>query len=126
MQKWTLTILLPTVHLKDRREELTLSERFCKEHFVVGLSLQQVACVLAGCTDAGGFVSTRTLRQPLLLLLAQLAKVTFDPRYATSRRQLSRIHMLYLPLVKIALENINALGPPGTKVISFLLLWTGS
>ncbi|VDK40732.1 unnamed protein product [Taenia asiatica] len=108
-------INLPSLspHLSDRREELTLSERFCKEHFVVGLSLQQVACVLAGCTDAGSAVSTRSLRQPLLLLLAQLAKVTFDPRYATSRRLLSRIHMLYLPLVKIALENINALGPPG-------------
>lgn len=85
---------------------------------MVGLSLQQVACVLAGCTDAGGAVSSRSLRQPLLLLLAQLAKMAFDPRYATSRRLLSRIHMLYLPLVKIVLENINALGPPGMKVIN--------
>uniref|UniRef100_A0A915EZR7 Dedicator of cytokinesis protein 9 n=1 Tax=Echinococcus canadensis TaxID=519352 RepID=A0A915EZR7_9CEST len=111
-------INLPSLspHLSDRREELTLSERFCKEHFVVGLSLQQVACVLAGCADAGCAVSTRSLRQPLLLLLAQLAKVTFDPRYATSRRLLSRIYMLYLPLVKIALENINALGPPGLQL----------
>lgn len=80
---------------------------------MVGLTLQAVACVLAGCADAGGTSSVRGLRQPLLLLLAQLAKVAFDPRYATSPRLLSRIHLLYLPLVKIALENIESLGPPG-------------
>lgn len=86
---------------------------------MVGLTLQQVACVLAGCADAGGSLSTRVLRQPLLLLLSQLAKIAFDSRYAMSPRLRSRIHMLYLPLVKIALENIDSLGPPG-KIISDL------
>ncbi|KAM7539379.1 hypothetical protein Aperf_G00000050196 [Anoplocephala perfoliata] len=112
-------INLPSLspNLSYRTEEFTLSERFCEEHFVVGLTLQAVACVLAGCADAGGTSSGRGgLRQPLLLLLAQLAKVTFDPRYATSPRLRSRIHMLYLPLVKIALENIESLGPPGLSI----------
>uniref|UniRef100_A0A158QG89 PH domain-containing protein n=1 Tax=Hymenolepis diminuta TaxID=6216 RepID=A0A158QG89_HYMDI len=111
-------INLPSLspYLSNRTEEFTLSERFCEEHFVVGLTLQAVACVLAGCADAGGTSSARGLRQPLLLLLAQLAKITFDPRYATSPRLLSRIHLLYLPLVKIALENIESLGPPGLQI----------
>ncbi|VDN96158.1 unnamed protein product [Rodentolepis nana] len=111
-------INLPSLspHLSDRTEEFTLSERFCEEHFIVGLTLQAVACVLAGCADAGGTFTARGLRQPLLLLLAQLAKVAFDPRYTASSRLRSRIHLLYLPLVKIALENIESLGPPGLKI----------
>ncbi|VDD76504.1 unnamed protein product [Mesocestoides corti] len=106
----------------DRREEFSLSERFREEHFIVGLSLQQVSCVLAGCADAGGWSSvssSRVYRQPLLGLLAQLAKLTFDPRYSTaSKRTKSRIFMLYLPLIKIALENIASLGPPGLQLKS--------
>uniref|UniRef100_A0A5K3FIG7 PH domain-containing protein n=2 Tax=Mesocestoides corti TaxID=53468 RepID=A0A5K3FIG7_MESCO len=117
-------INLPSLspYLSDRREEFSLSERFREEHFIVGLSLQQVSCVLAGCADAGGWSSvssSRVYRQPLLGLLAQLAKLTFDPRYSTaSKRTKSRIFMLYLPLIKIALENIASLGPPGLQLKS--------
>nr|CDS26410.2 Dedicator of cytokinesis protein 9 [Hymenolepis microstoma] len=113
-----IQINLPSLspHLSDRTDEFTLSERFCEEHFIVGLTLQAVACVLAGCADAGGTFSSRGLRQPLLLLLAQLAKVAFDSRYTASSRLRSRIHLLYLPLVKIALENIESLGPPGLQI----------
>ena len=107
----------------DRRNEFTINGNFCEEHFLVGLCLQQVACLLAGCADAGDASSSsssgRIHRQPLALMRSRLAKLAFDPRDVVgggtgARRQTqSRICMLYLPLVKIALENITALGPPG-------------
>nr|VZI44876.1 unnamed protein product [Spirometra erinaceieuropaei] len=103
----------------DRRDEFHLTERFCQEHFVVGLMLQQVSCLLSGCADAGGWgaaSSSHVHRQPLCLLRAQLAKLAFDARYAGSRQTQARICMLYLPLLRLSLENIAFLGPPGQSV----------
>uniref|UniRef100_A0A0V0J8H6 Dedicator of cytokinesis protein 11 n=1 Tax=Schistocephalus solidus TaxID=70667 RepID=A0A0V0J8H6_SCHSO len=103
----------------DRRDEFQLKERFCQEHFVVGLVLQQVSCLLSGCADAGGWgaaSSNHVHRQPLCLLRAQLAKLAFDARYAGSRQTQERICMLYLPLLRLSLENIAFLGPPGQSM----------
>ncbi|KAF5402430.1 hypothetical protein PHET_04101 [Paragonimus heterotremus] len=97
--------------------ELRLTERFLQEHFLIGIILSGVACLLAGCVDTGGWAVGNTpshlYRQPLSLLRNLLAKHSLDPRYAGSRPCQARIAALYLPLISLVLENPHVLGPPG-------------
>ncbi|CAL8069153.1 unnamed protein product, partial [Calicophoron daubneyi] len=97
--------------------ELHLTERFKQEHFLVGCILSNIACLLSGCVNTGGWATGATAnhlyREPLRLLRDVLAKHSLDPRYANSKQSQSRINALYLPLVHLILENCNVLGSPG-------------
>ncbi|XP_055386706.1 dedicator of cytokinesis protein 9 isoform X2 [Condylostylus longicornis] len=89
---------------KNRSSELishfTLSEEFCRQHFLAGLLLQEIKSSLneIGCVR----------RYALNILKDFLAKHELDDRYQ-NRGQLSRIALLYIPLLSIIMENLQRL-----------------
>nr|CAD7394742.1 unnamed protein product [Timema cristinae] len=98
---------LPFIHTrigtKTRSEymsEFCLSEEFCKQHFLVGLLLQEVRTSLNEVFQVRK-TAVATLRD-------LLAKHELDDRYQ-NKGQLSRILALYVPWLGIVLENLNRL-----------------
>lgn len=81
-------------------QEFTLSEEFCKHHFIVGLLLQEIKTSLNEITH---------IRKIALNILKNLiAKHELDDRYK-SKGQKNRIALIYLPWLSIVLENLNRL-----------------
>ncbi|KAH8856048.1 Dedicator of cytokinesis protein 9 [Schistosoma japonicum] len=105
-------------HSKDG-VELTLTDQFCQQHFIVGILLNQLSCLLSGCINTGSWAilkSTSTHQQyklPITILRNLLIKHTLDPRYRNSKMIQARICSLYLPLIRLVLDNYESLGPPG-------------
>ncbi|KAL3318788.1 hypothetical protein Ciccas_002551 [Cichlidogyrus casuarinus] len=100
---------------EDRKDEFWLTNTYLKEHYLVGLLMQPISCMLAHCTFAGGWGeghSKEVHRQPLVLLRNQLAKHVLDPRYCVNRQSLSRIGLLYAPYIRLILDNIGSFSLP--------------
>ncbi|KAM9038084.1 dedicator of cytokinesis protein 9 isoform 2-T2 [Sarcophilus harrisii] len=94
--------LSPTVESHDTPIDLqldySLTDEFCKYHFLVGLLLREVGNALQEFRD---------VRQIAISVLKNLLiKHSFDDRYA-SRSHQGRIATLYLPLFGLLIENVQ-------------------
>lgn len=100
--------LSPRNRSPDPMDELSLSENFCKHHFIVALLLEEVKMSLNEVTYVRR-IGLNTLRN-------LVAKHEFDDRYQ-NKGQLARVALIYLPWVSIAIENINriSLEEPGDE-----------
>ncbi|XP_072330612.1 dedicator of cytokinesis protein 10 isoform X7 [Scyliorhinus torazame] len=94
---------LPMVFLKNRsgkeglQPEYTLTNEFCRNHFLIGLLLREVGFALQEDQD---------IRHLAIAVLKNLmAKHSFDDRYAGKSQQ-ELIATLYLPLYGILLDNL--------------------
>ncbi|XP_069474277.1 dedicator of cytokinesis protein 10 isoform X2 [Ambystoma mexicanum] len=77
--------------------EYTLTNDFCRKHFLIGLLLREVGLAMQEDQD---------VRHVALAVLRNImAKHSFDNRYADKERQ-SRIATLYLPLYGMLLDNM--------------------
>ncbi|XP_072434130.1 dedicator of cytokinesis protein 9-like isoform X10 [Chiloscyllium punctatum] len=82
----------------DLQLDFTLTDDFCKNHFLVGLLLREVGSALQEYRD---------VRQIAISVLKSLMiKHTFDDRYLAKSQQ-ARIATLYLPLFGLLLENVQ-------------------
>ncbi|XP_069677062.1 dedicator of cytokinesis protein 9 isoform X2 [Periplaneta americana] len=98
---------LPIMHARlgskgrnDYMSEYCLSEEFCKQHFLVGLLLQEVRTSLNEVFQIRK-IAVSTLRD-------LLAKHELDDRYQ-NKGQLGRIAAIYIPWLGIVLDNLNRL-----------------
>ncbi|XP_046904810.1 LOW QUALITY PROTEIN: dedicator of cytokinesis protein 11 [Hypomesus transpacificus] len=87
--------------VQDQSLEFSLTEDYCKNHFLVGLLLREVAEGL----QAGPEV--RHLAVAVLKNL--LIKHAMDDRYALYKNQQARICLLYLPLLELLYQNLKQL-----------------
>ncbi|XP_030749591.1 dedicator of cytokinesis protein 9 isoform X3 [Sitophilus oryzae] len=92
--------LSPRNRSPDPMDELTLSEDFCKHHFLVALLLQEIKTSLNEVTYVR--------RIALGCLRNLIAKHELDDRFQ-NKGQMGRIALIYLPWLVIAIENINRL-----------------
>ncbi|ESP01696.1 hypothetical protein LOTGIDRAFT_172449 [Lottia gigantea] len=83
-------------NFKDLKHDYTLSDDYRQIHYLVGLLLHELKMALNEPRDIR--------RSAITVLRNQLAKHSFDDRYATKSQQ-GRIAALYLPLVTILLDN---------------------
>ncbi|XP_048348400.1 dedicator of cytokinesis protein 9 isoform X8 [Sphaerodactylus townsendi] len=82
----------------DLQLDYSLSDEFCKHHFLVGLLLREVGNALQEFRD---------IRQIAISVLKNLMiKHSFDDRYA-SRSHQARIATLYLPTFGLLIENAH-------------------
>jgi hypothetical protein len=95
--------------VKDSEYDFTLSDDFCKRHFLVGLIQKEVVAAL----DYG---EAPIRRQALRVLRNLLAKHDLDDRYDS--KMTSRIAALYLPFVMLSLEHISRLSTDQRAVSS--------
>ncbi|XP_051566435.1 dedicator of cytokinesis protein 9 [Myxocyprinus asiaticus] len=85
---------------QDLQLDYSLTDDFCRNHFLVGLLLREVG---------GALQEFRDIRQIAVQVLKNLMiKHAFDDRY-TSKGQQARLATLYLPLFSILLENVHRL-----------------
>ncbi|XP_015270597.1 PREDICTED: dedicator of cytokinesis protein 9 isoform X3 [Gekko japonicus] len=83
---------------QDLQLDYSLSDEFCKHHFLVGLLLREVGNALQEFRD---------IRQIAISVLKNLMiKHSFDDRYA-SRSHQARIATLYLPVFGLLIENAH-------------------
>uniref|UniRef100_A0A8C1ZWM5 Dedicator of cytokinesis 9 n=1 Tax=Cyprinus carpio TaxID=7962 RepID=A0A8C1ZWM5_CYPCA len=95
---------------QDLQLDYSLTDDFCKNHFLVGLLLREVG---------GAVQEFRDIRQIAVQVLKNLMiKHAFDDRYS-SKGQQARLATLYLPLFSLLLENVHRLNikdvPPVTN-----------
>ncbi|XP_050306735.1 dedicator of cytokinesis protein 9 isoform X2 [Anthonomus grandis grandis] len=90
--------LSPRNKSPDPMDELSLSENFCKHHFIVALLLEEVKTSLNEVTYIRkiGLTTLRNL----------IAKHELDDRYQ-NKGQMERIALIYLPWLAITIENLN-------------------
>uniref|UniRef100_A0A7N9AP97 Dedicator of cytokinesis 9b n=1 Tax=Mastacembelus armatus TaxID=205130 RepID=A0A7N9AP97_9TELE len=85
---------------QDLQLDYSLTDDFCRNHFLVGLLLREVG---------GALQEVREIRQiAIQVLKGLLIKHTFDERYATKSQQ-ARLVTLYLPLFGLLQENVYRL-----------------
>ncbi|CAL8268097.1 unnamed protein product [Lota lota] len=85
---------------QDLQLDYSLTEDFCRNHFLVGLLLREVG---------GALQEIREVRQISIHVLKNLMiKHTFDDRY-NNKSQQARLATLYLPLFGLLQENVNRL-----------------
>ncbi|KAJ8008347.1 hypothetical protein DPEC_G00103890 [Dallia pectoralis] len=85
----------------DQSLESSLTEEYCRNHFLVGLLLRQVADALQGSPE---------VRQLAVAVLKNLLiKHALDDRYNTYKNQQARICLLYLPLLELLYQNLKQL-----------------
>ncbi|XP_039193716.1 dedicator of cytokinesis protein 9 isoform X16 [Crotalus tigris] len=83
---------------RDLQLDYSLSDDFCKHHFLVGLLLREVGNALQ---------EFREIRQIAIGVLKNLMiKHSFDDRYALKSHQ-ARIATLYLPIFGLLIENVH-------------------
>ncbi|XP_053734083.1 dedicator of cytokinesis protein 9-like isoform X7 [Synchiropus splendidus] len=88
------------LRFQDLQMDYSLTDDFCKNHFLVGLLLREVSASLQ---------ELREIRQIAIQVLKNLMiKHTFDDRY-TSKSQQARMATLYFPLFGLLQENVNRL-----------------
>lgn len=92
--------LSPRNKSPDPLDELTLTETFCKHHFIVALLLEEVKTALNEVTYIRR-IGLNTLRN-------LIAKHELDDRYQ-NKGQMARIALVYLPWLSIAIDNFNRL-----------------
>ncbi|KAJ3592631.1 hypothetical protein NHX12_007758, partial [Muraenolepis orangiensis] len=84
----------------DLQLDYSLTDDFCRNHFLVGLLLREVG---------GALQEFQEVRQISIQVLKNLMiKHTFDDRY-TNKSQQARLATLYLPLFGLLQENVNRL-----------------
>uniref|UniRef100_A0A674DY32 Dedicator of cytokinesis 11 n=1 Tax=Salmo trutta TaxID=8032 RepID=A0A674DY32_SALTR len=84
----------------DQSLESALTEDYCKNHFLVGLLLREVAEALQGSPE---------VRQLAVAVLKNLLiKHAMDDRYTQYKNQ-ARICLLYLPLLELLYQNLKQL-----------------
>nr|XP_048278243.1 dedicator of cytokinesis protein 9 isoform X9 [Myodes glareolus] len=83
---------------QDLQLDYSLTDEFCRNHFLVGLLLREVGTALQE------FREVRVIAVSMLKNL--LIKHSFDDRYA-SRSHQARIATLYLPLFGLLIENVQ-------------------
>ncbi|XP_029609786.1 dedicator of cytokinesis protein 11 [Salmo trutta] len=85
----------------DQSLESALTEEYCKNHFLVGLLLREVAEALHGSPE---------VRQLAVAVLKNLLiKHAMDDRYTQNKNQQARICLLYLPLLELLYQNLKQL-----------------
>ncbi|XP_065807906.1 dedicator of cytokinesis protein 9 isoform X1 [Labrus bergylta] len=85
---------------QDLQLDYSLTDDFCRNHFLVGLLLREVG---------GALQEYREIRQIAVQVLKGLMiKHTFDDRYAAKSQQ-ARLATLYLPLFGLLQENVYRL-----------------
>ncbi|XP_066562851.1 dedicator of cytokinesis protein 9 isoform X12 [Amia ocellicauda] len=85
---------------QDLQLDYSLTDDFCRNHFLVGLLLREVGSALQ---------EFREIRQIAISVLKSLmVKHTFDDRYS-SKSQQARLATLYLPLFGLLQENVHRL-----------------
>ncbi|XP_020568679.1 dedicator of cytokinesis protein 9 isoform X14 [Oryzias latipes] len=88
------------LRFQDLHMDYSLTDDFCKNHFLVGLLLREVSAALQEFRD---------IRQIAIQVLKNLMiKHTFDDRYS-SKSQQARLSTLYFPLFGLLQENVNRL-----------------
>ncbi|XP_063744753.1 dedicator of cytokinesis protein 9 isoform X9 [Eleginops maclovinus] len=88
------------LRFQDLQMDYSLTDDFCKNHFLVGLLLREVSAALQ---------EFREIRQIAIHVLKNLMmKHTFDERYC-SKSQQARLATLYFPLFGLLQENVNRL-----------------
>ncbi|MGH0153285.1 UNVERIFIED_CONTAM: hypothetical protein FKN15_024441 [Acipenser sinensis] len=88
------------IETQDLQLDYSLTDDFCRNHFLVGLLLREVGSALQ---------EFREIRQISISVLKSLmVKHAFDDRYA-SKSQQARTATLYLPLFSLLLENVHRL-----------------
>ncbi|XP_057201604.1 dedicator of cytokinesis protein 11 [Triplophysa rosa] len=90
--------------VQDQSLEYSLTEDYCKNHFLVGLLLREVADGLQGCPE---------IRQLAVAALKNLMiKHSMDDRYNAFKNQQARICLLYLPLFELLYQNLSQMNSP--------------
>ncbi|KAM6893914.1 dedicator of cytokinesis protein 9-like [Xenentodon cancila] len=94
---------------QDLQLDYSLTDDFCRNHFLVGLLLREVG---------GALREYREVRQIAIQVLKGLMiKHTFDDRYAAKSQQ-ARLATLYLPLFGLLLENVCRLNSKDSTPLS--------
>uniref|UniRef100_A0A8C5FDD0 Dedicator of cytokinesis 11 n=1 Tax=Gadus morhua TaxID=8049 RepID=A0A8C5FDD0_GADMO len=92
--------------VQDQNLECSLTEDYCRNHFLVGLLLREVASALQQQHSA-------EVRQVAVATLKNLlVKHAADDRYTIYKNQQARICLLYLPLVELLYQNLKQLSAP--------------
>ncbi|XP_037961001.1 dedicator of cytokinesis protein 9 isoform X2 [Teleopsis dalmanni] len=91
-------VLNPKNRPPEMMQHFTLSEEFCRQHFLSGLFLQELKSSLNEVNNVR--------RHALFIFKNLLAKHELDDRYQ-NRGQLSRIALLYVPWLGIVMENLQ-------------------
>ncbi|XP_062142362.1 LOW QUALITY PROTEIN: dedicator of cytokinesis protein 9 [Drosophila sulfurigaster albostrigata] len=91
-------VLNPKNRPPELLQHFTLSEQFCRQHFLSGLLLQELKSSL---NEVG-----HVRRHALAIFKDLLAKHELDARYQ-QRGQLSRIALLYVPWLGIVMDNLQ-------------------
>nr|XP_041632093.1 dedicator of cytokinesis protein 11 isoform X4 [Drosophila kikkawai] len=91
-------VLNPKNRPPEMMQHFTLSEQFCRQHFLSGLLLQELKSSL---NEVG-----HVRRHALGIFKDLLAKHELDNRYQ-QRGQLSRIALLYVPWLGVVMDNIH-------------------
>ncbi|XP_051562167.1 dedicator of cytokinesis protein 9-like isoform X2 [Myxocyprinus asiaticus] len=91
---------------QDLQLDYSLTDDFCKNHFLVGLLLREV------CGALQEFGEVRQIA--IQVLKSLMIKHTFDDRYA-SKSQQARLATLYLPLFGLLQENVHRLNVRDTS-----------
>ncbi|XP_028822554.1 dedicator of cytokinesis protein 11 isoform X1 [Denticeps clupeoides] len=98
----------------DQCVEYSLTEDYCRNHFLVGLLLREVADGLQRSPD---------IRQLAVAVLKNLMiKHAIDDRYNAFKNQQARICLLYLPLFELLYQNLHQLSahkPPSISDLGF-------
>lgn len=85
----------------DQSLEFNLTEEYCRNHFLVGLLLREVAEALQQGPE---------VRQLAVSVLKNLLiKHAMDDRYTAFKNQQARICLLYLPLFELLYQNLKQL-----------------
>uniref|UniRef100_A0A8C1FU42 Dedicator of cytokinesis 9b n=1 Tax=Cyprinus carpio carpio TaxID=630221 RepID=A0A8C1FU42_CYPCA len=91
---------------QDLQLDYSLTDDFCRNHFLVGLLLREV------CGALREFGEVRQIA--IQVLKSLMIKHTFDDRYA-SKSQQARLATLYLPLFGLLQENVHRLNVRDTS-----------
>ncbi|MGH0130445.1 UNVERIFIED_CONTAM: hypothetical protein FKN15_001657 [Acipenser sinensis] len=87
--------------VQDLSLEYSLSEEYCRNHFLIGLLLRELAIALQDCYE---------IRHLAISVLKNLMiKHAFDDRFTAYKNQQARISLLYLPLFELLYGNMKQL-----------------
>uniref|UniRef100_A0AAX7UFU9 Dedicator of cytokinesis 11 n=1 Tax=Astatotilapia calliptera TaxID=8154 RepID=A0AAX7UFU9_ASTCA len=87
--------------VQEQSLEFSLTEEYCRNHFLVGLLLREVADALQQAPEVR--------QQAVGILKNLLIKHAMDDRYTAFKNQQARICLLYLPLYELLYQNLKQL-----------------
>uniref|UniRef100_A0A8D3ARX2 Dedicator of cytokinesis 11 n=1 Tax=Scophthalmus maximus TaxID=52904 RepID=A0A8D3ARX2_SCOMX len=110
--------------VQEQSLEFSLTEEYCRNHFLVGLMLREVAEALQHGPEIRQ-LAVSTLKNLLI-------KHAMDDRYTAFKNQQARICLLYLPLFELLYQNLKQLSAqphtssPGLNVSPMCKPWTAT